>query len=781
MKQFQTLSSKTMKKALAGTVLAGMLAVPSMGLAASNLPLSDIAQNAHKNAILKLNYAGVLKGYTDGTFKPDKEVTRAEFAKIAVLAMGYTEEQAKLLQGTTVFKDIPAGHWATGYINLAVSQGIIKGYPDGTFKPNNNVKVAEALTVYVQGLKIGVTPSTTGQWYHPYLLEANKAGIYDAAEVPTAAAKRDVVAKFTDKFMETPVYANGAFYDKDGNADGTHKRLPVVKGAVASYDKSAKKLKLIGQTEEVVIADTAQVFGSIVAGAEVEYVVKNGKIAFLNVVTADANIVEGVIKTGLNFTTAVGDEKKFKATVDGKEVVLEVENGVNVSRSHIGQKFVAVIGEDGKVTSITITKNEATGIVEKISTVSGTNAKKEIKVNGTTYQLASNAEITGKSHPQADAKEAAFADIAKGDLVELTLDVNGKVAAVEFTKLSITAEIKIDTDDNTISFGNSEYEVLEDTELYVDEEEVSELDELTDDMVAILTFDEEGNLIKVEQGTGVAANKLVDDTTAYAAGNPATLATIKVDGKVYDLLANAKLTIDGESVSATAIKADQLNDYRITTWKYNVGTNDIVELVAVKQTVKGYVTDKDGNTITVNGKEYELLSGVSIDADAETNDKEYTLVLNNDGKVKAVTGAPKTISGVVDAVEVVDENGAVTSAELKVDGKTYEVEDEDVVDGVDQFELVTLTLDRDGAVTAVAVEGKKAEENVEFKGIESRVNGDKYVFFTNVSTSLKLAKDAKVKYYDGSDMDEDDVKTTDEVDLWTNEDGLVYLIVVAKR
>jgi hypothetical protein len=770
-----------MKKALAGTVLASLLAVPSMGLAASNLPLSDIAQNAHKNAILKLNYAGVLKGYTDGTFKPDKEVTRAEFAKIAVLAMGYTEEQAKLLQGTTVFKDIPAGHWATGYINLAVSQGIIKGYPDGTFKPNNNVKVAEALTVYVQGLKIGVTPSTTGQWYHPYLLEANKAGIYDSVEMPTAAAKRDVVAKFTDNFMETPVYANGAYYDKDGNADGTHKKLPVVKGAVASYDKSAKKLKLVGQTGEVVIADTAQVYGNIVVGAEVEYIVKNGKIAFLNVVTADANIVEGIIKTGLNYTTAVGDEKKFKATVDGKEVVLEVENGVSVTRSHIGQKFVAVIGEDGKVTSITITNNETTGIVEKISTVSGTNAKKEIKVNGTTYQLAANAKITGKSHPQADDKEAEFADLAKGDLVMLTFDVDGKVSAVEFTKLSITAEIQIDTDDNTISFDGSTYEVLQDTELFVDEEEVSELDELTDDMVAILTFDKEGNLIKVEQGTGVASNKLVADTTAYVAGNPATLATIKVDGKVYDLLANAKLTIDGHSVSATTITADQLNDYRITTWKYNVGTNDIVELVAEKQTVKGYVTDKDGKTITVNGKKYDLLSGVSIDADADTNDKEYTLVLNNDGKVKAVTGAAKTISGVVDAVEVVNENGSVTSAELEVNGKTYTIEDTDVVDGVDQFELVTLTLNRDGEVINASVEGKKAEENVEFKGIESRVNGDKYVFFTNVSTSLKLTNDAKVKYYDGSDLDADDVKTTDKVDLWTNQDGQVYLIVVAKR
>lgn len=776
---FKVLSTKTVKKGLAGAVMAGLLAVSNTGLAATALPLSDIASNAYKGAILKLNYAGVLKGYTDGTFKPEKEVTRAEFAKIAVLAMGYTDEQAKLMQGKTAFKDLPADHWATGYINLAVSQGIIKGYPDGTFKPNNTVKVAEALTVYVQGLKISVPASTTGQWYYPYLLEANKAGIYDSKDEPTAAARRDVVAKFTDFFMETPVYANGAYYDKNGNAKGTVQKLPVVKGTVDSYDKSTKKLKLTGQKTEVTIADNAQVFGSIVAGAKVEYIVKNGKIAFLNVVTADTNIVEGIVKTGLNFSSAVGDEKQFKAIVNGKEIILEVESGVTVSRSHIGKKFVAVMDEDGKVASITISDNATSGLVKKTSTVSGTKAKKEIQVGDQTYELTANAVIKGKTHPLAKEATGSFADIAKGDLVELTLDVDGKASAVTYTKLSTTQTIKVDADDNVISFDGYEYEVLQDTKLYVDEDKVSELDDLKNNSVAVLTFDQDGNLIKVEQGVGVSEGKLVDDTTAYE--GQTKLATIKVDGKTYDILANAKLTIDGNSVSATTIKADQLNDYRIVSWKYNLGTNDIVELTAEKQTVVGYVTEKSGKTITVNGKDYELLSGVSIDDNADTNDKEYTLVLNNDGKVKAVTGAAKTLSGVVDSVEVVNENGSTKSAEIEVNGKTYKVLNADTVDDVDQFELVTLTMNREGEVTKAVVQGTLTKEEEKFIGIEARVNGDKYVFFNNVSTSIKLSKDAKVKYYDGSDMDEDEVKSSDKVDLWTNADGQVYLIVVNKR
>lgn len=781
MKTWKMLSAKTCKTGMAAAVLMGMLAWPNMGFAATSLPLSDIAQNANRDSILKLNYAGVLKGYTDGTFRPKNDVTRAEFAKIAVLAMGYTDEQAKSLQGTTVFKDLPANHWATGYINLAVSQGIIKGYPDGTFKPNNNVKIAEALTVLVQGLKINVNTPTVGEWYYPYLLEANKTGIYESAETPTAAAQRDTVAKYTSRFMETPVYANGAYYDRNGKADGTSQKLPVVKGIVSSYNKTTKKLKLTGQKDEITIDDKAQVYGNIVVGAQVQYLLKKGNIDFLIVSTADSQIVEGVIKTGLNFSSKVGDEKQFKAIVNGKEVVLEVVNGVKVASSQIGQKFVAVLGDDGRVESITFSKNTTTGVIDKISAVSGTNAKKELKVGSETYVLASGATVKGKAHPQAKEVTASFTDMEKGDLVELTLDVDGKVSAVVYTKLSATETIKVDTDDNLIVIGNAEYEITRNTKLVVNDEVVDDLDELFDGKIAILTFDEEGQLKKVEQGTKVASNKVIAGTTAYQAGPPVKLATIKVDKKNYNLLATAKLTIDGKRVSATTIKDDQLDDYRIVAWKYNLGTNDIVELEVESQKVKGYVTKKSGNKITVNGKVYELVSGVSIDNNAATNDKEYTLTLDSDGKVKAISGALKTISGLVEEVEIRRDNGEITSAKIVLDGKKYTVSDEDAVADLDQFSYATLTLNRDQEVTAASAQGKKAEEKVKFIGIESRVNGDKYVYFEDVSTSLKLAEDVKVKYYNGSDLGVDDLKKTDKIDIWTKSDGLVYAIVVLKR
>ncbi len=89
----------------------------------------DVSEDAwYNNAVSTLTNAGILDGYEDGTFKPDGNITRAEFATIAVRFFGGTYE------GEDIFPDID-GHWAAEYINEAANAGIVDGYPDGTFQP----------------------------------------------------------------------------------------------------------------------------------------------------------------------------------------------------------------------------------------------------------------------------------------------------------------------------------------------------------------------------------------------------------------------------------------------------------------------------------------------------------------------------------------------------------------------------------------------------------------------------------------------------------------------
>ena len=102
----------------------------------------DVSSDSWYNeAISTLVQAGVLGGYGDGTFRPDQPVTRAELAAILVRVQGGSESA-----GNTTFTDTDR-HWAEGYISSAVTSGLVFGYDDGTFKPNRSITRAEAVTM----------------------------------------------------------------------------------------------------------------------------------------------------------------------------------------------------------------------------------------------------------------------------------------------------------------------------------------------------------------------------------------------------------------------------------------------------------------------------------------------------------------------------------------------------------------------------------------------------------------------------------------------------------
>lgn len=122
--------------------------------------------------------AGIMQGYDDSTFRPDAPVTRAEFA---VVAAQYLELPAGLQSG---YPDC-AGHWADGYISALAGHGIISGYEDGTFRPDNPITRAEAVKI-VNGLTGRSTVCTFSRfspftdlspqhWAYEQILEASQA------------------------------------------------------------------------------------------------------------------------------------------------------------------------------------------------------------------------------------------------------------------------------------------------------------------------------------------------------------------------------------------------------------------------------------------------------------------------------------------------------------------------------------------------------------------------------------------------------------------------------
>ena len=103
--------------------------------------LSDVTRGQWFNhAVSTLSSMGIVKGHNDGTFAPNAPITRAEFAAIAA------RFDDKNTDTSSKFTDI-ASHWAKNEIGIAANKGWINGYPDSTFRPNQYITRAEAMTL----------------------------------------------------------------------------------------------------------------------------------------------------------------------------------------------------------------------------------------------------------------------------------------------------------------------------------------------------------------------------------------------------------------------------------------------------------------------------------------------------------------------------------------------------------------------------------------------------------------------------------------------------------
>lgn len=160
---------------MAKKVIAALLALTlTFSVCAFAQNYTDVSYGSESGtAIDVLSALGVLSGSGDGYFHPDDFLTRAQFAKIAVCAMGMAD---KAVDKTSAFSDVSATDWYAGYVNAVAGTGIIEGYPDGSFGANQNITYAQAITVLVRLL--GYTSEDVGyKWPQGYLEKAEVLGI----------------------------------------------------------------------------------------------------------------------------------------------------------------------------------------------------------------------------------------------------------------------------------------------------------------------------------------------------------------------------------------------------------------------------------------------------------------------------------------------------------------------------------------------------------------------------------------------------------------------------
>lgn len=120
----------------------------------------------------QLKSLNVLVGYEDGTLRLDNNIIRAEIAALAVRILGYDE--TIIVGQEKKFSDV-ANYWAAEEIQNASKLGLIYGYPDGSFRPKNDISYAEVIAIMVNTL--GKNKDLTGSWPDNYINKAKSLGI----------------------------------------------------------------------------------------------------------------------------------------------------------------------------------------------------------------------------------------------------------------------------------------------------------------------------------------------------------------------------------------------------------------------------------------------------------------------------------------------------------------------------------------------------------------------------------------------------------------------------
>ncbi len=303
-----------MKKKVCALALVLMLALSLLPTAAYAAASSFIdvydPETARNVEVLRL--MGVIQGDEKGLFNPNQNLTRAQFCKMTVVLLGRAAEAGQH-RNRTIFPDVRATHWASGYVNLAVTgeNAFIHGMPDGTFAPEQSVTFGQAVTILMRVL--GYTDKDCGPiWPDGYIHLARANGVSGGltrsgseaitrAEavklfVNTLAAKRADGTAFSETSEETTLL----WVDAAGGRMRTKEESYVMKNPMAStvldglrgsvvLDGSGKALTFlpreanpgadaVAANAAVVVQEDGSTAGfSALAGGSVDYrIYKNG-------------------------------------------------------------------------------------------------------------------------------------------------------------------------------------------------------------------------------------------------------------------------------------------------------------------------------------------------------------------------------------------------------------------------------------------------------------------------------------------------------------------------
>lgn len=560
---------------------------------------SDISDSKLAQTASVLDALGIMQGVGDNRFDPNSSLTRAQFCKLAVTALGFADVSA--YGSYTIFPDVKNTHWAAQYINAAVrhpelkDQAIIRGYADGTFGPDKIVNYGEVCTMLLRML--GYTEADVGPfWPADYIARAQSLGLTKGVTLSDAkdTVKRSDAAIMLLNTLGAPMKGDegGLLLERVTSATIKDSILletsdtdgSLAEGEAVFYEGGAVSetpRKTAGTLDKSLIG----VYGTIVISKEGEKVAvgvipNNNTVETYTVTEVSADSIQTeqqTLRPNRDTNVYVSREGRKLGTFAEVWSSIQAGDSLNCYYNEFGTlELMAVLprtsssGGNSFVYGIATSVNipDEYQIVKNGTVVDRTKLKKydvvtldaankqalvsDVKIsgqyqNGTpTFSYPQTITMYGKKYSISDSAAATFADIKLQDYITLLFDAEGNVAAA-YPKNVVNADMQgIVTnvkDDATATVALFNGITLQD--IAVNAEELSSM---------------LGRAVVVVQSSNGKASLVARTLTDKVAG-----AWSVSEGKLGDSTVSPKVKIYEEVLSGAPLSAIQVSDIPFAT------------------------------------------------------------------------------------------------------------------------------------------------------------------------------------------------------------------------
>ena len=578
-----------MKRPITSALLAGLLAL------SLSVPAGAVNSATAVEAIQAL---GIINGDSAGNLNLTSTVTRAEFVTMMTAASSYKDSIGSG-SGVSLFKDVKSDHWASEYIKLAVEQGWMTGYVDGTFRPDNQITLEEACTALLKML--GYDSSTlAGSYPSAQLSKASSVGLRDDVDAAQGEAltRQDCVMLFYNLLVSD---------DSSGTVYGTTLGYTVTNGEV---DYSTL---VTADTKGPYVASADRTL-SLPFSASGATIYRNGALSDLSEVQNydvyyyNANLhtvwVYSDKVSGTLTAVSPSSAAPTSGTVAGTEYALGTSTAGYKCSSQgeysAGDMVTLLLGMNGEVVDVV-----SIGDVETTYYCVVLSSKKDSSSSSTSSSDTSSVQTTTQVACADGTVRTFYTDggtYSVGRLVSVSVDSSGtSIKSMQSRTLS-----------GTVSSDGSSF---------------AGYDFASD--VKILDTDEEGGYVRIYPSRLAGATLESDDVIYYtldSAGDINCLILSEVTGDTADYAYLSRVednsttsgSLQNISVSYTYVldgETQTLNSdrrYSISSGGVRLGYDDDGQVESMRQLSSVTLSSINGLTATGDGKEYHISEQVQV-------------------------------------------------------------------------------------------------------------------------------------------------------------------------